>query len=116
MKVHSSGREVAVEGKLDCKTEGGFLYLLESEKDPKQYCGQSGARPVDRLSGHIRDISNQAKKAVPKHFQETRSSVKDIIFTPIMKIKSADPYVRLHYERKFISEHNMIQCGININI
>ena len=88
--------------------------MLQSDKDPTQYGGQAGGRPMDRLAQHKRDIEKgDMSKAVAKHFRDTKSDSRNIIFRPFMKIKSDNPNVRLYFERKFLNDHNMVSKGIN---
>ena len=55
-------------------------------------------------------------KAVPRHFRETRSSRRDLRVTPVMLVKSNNPWVRLHFERQFINRHKLVEEGINENL
>jgi hypothetical protein len=67
---------IPVEGSINCKTTGGFVYLLWFSKVPNvQYLGSSGQTPGERLRQHRRDIMNGAPKAVAQHFRDTRSTV-----------------------------------------
>ena len=123
IRIHSSGKVVQVEGKLTCKSRS-FLYVLESSKTPKgpgsppsQYVGQSGTTVANRLRGHVRSIEEQDEnKVVGKHFRETHSKREDLVFAPIMKLKSENPWVRLHYERRFMNQHGGIDKFLNINL
>jgi hypothetical protein len=123
VKIHSSGKVVKVEGKLNCKSKS-FLYVLESSKTPKgpgsppsQYVGQSGTTVATRLKAHIRSIEDQdEEKAVGKHFKETHSTREDLVFTPIMTVKVNNPWVRLHYERRFMNQHGGVDKFLNINL
>ena len=36
VKISNTGQEVLVEGSINCKTRGGYLYLLWSRKVPQQ--------------------------------------------------------------------------------
>ena len=69
VKFHSTGQVIQVEGRINCKTNCGYLYLLWSSKAPnKQYIGSSSREPRFRLGEH-RDIENgRLDKAVFKHF------------------------------------------------
>ena len=53
---------------------------------------------------------------VGKHFKDTHSTKEDLVFTPFMKLKSNNPWVRLHYERQFINQHGGIDTFINLNL
>ena len=108
---------------MNCKSKS-FLYVLESSKTPKgpgappsQYVGQSGTTVASRLRGHVKSIEEEnEEKVVGKHFKETHSRREDLVFTPIMKIKAENPWVRLHYERRFMNQHGGIDKFININL
>ena len=91
------------------------MYLLWSSKAPnKQYIGSSSREPRFRLGEHRRDIQNgRLDKAVAKHFSDTNSSVKDLVFIPFKKIKSSDRNILKHFENRAISDFNMIEAGIN---
>ena len=79
-----------------------------------QYLGSSGNTPRERLSGHKSDIINQRiNKAIPAHFTATGSKIEDLVFVPIKLFKNSDPAVRLHFENKFVNEHNLIEAGVN---
>ena len=122
-KIHSSGETVRVEGKLNCKSKS-FLYVLESSKTPKgpgsppsQYVGQSGTTVATRLRAHIRSIEDQdEEKVVGKHFKETYSTREDLVFTPIMTVKVNNPWVRLHFERRFMNQHGGVDKFLNYNL
>ena len=77
---------IQVQGKLNCKTKGGFIYILWSKKALKeQYIGSSKRTPGQSVN--IGDIVNSENKAVPKHFKKTRSGIKDLVFVPFMKVR-----------------------------
>ena len=111
--ITSTNTVVPVEGRIDCKTTGGFLYLLWSRKHPRQYLGSSGQTPGERLGQHRRDIMGGADKAVAQHFRDTGSTVDDLVWRPFKRLVSTSPAVRLHYEHEFINKHNMVEGGIN---
>ena len=115
VKLFSTGQVVQVEGRINCKTKGGYLYLLWSSKAPeKQYIGSSEREPRYRLGEHKRDIQNgRINKAVPKHFSDTKSTVKDLVFVPFKRIKATDRFTLKHFENKAINDFNMIDAGIN---
>lgn len=115
VRINSTGREIGIEGRINCKTQGGYLYLLWSSKAPTlQYLGSSTREPRFRLAEHKRDIqSGDITKAVPKHFIETKSTIADLMFVPFKKIISNDPLILRHFETKLINEYNMLEAGIN---
>ena len=123
VKVHSSGQTIQIEEKINCKTRN-FLYLLESKRTPKgpgsppsQYAGQSGNTVGGRSTQHVNSIEDQDEsKVVGKHFKDTHSTREDLVFTPFMKLKSSNPWVRLHYERQFINQHGGIDKFLNLNL
>ena len=80
VEIKNTGEKIPVEGRINCKTGGGFPYLLWSRKDPgKQYLGSSTQEPRRRLGSHKSDIENQrVNKAVGKHFVDTKSTVQDL--------------------------------------
>ena len=104
-----------MEGRITCKTKGGYLYLSWSKKAPaKQYLGSSAREPRERLGEHRRDIEgDKVEKAVPKHFADTNSTVEDLVFVPFMLVRSRDPWVLRHLELKFINYFNLVEAGIN---
>ena len=75
--LFSTGQEIAIEGVINCKTKGGFLYLLWSSKAPmKQYLGSCIREPRDRSWEHRRDIGHNKKdKALAKHCHETGNTL-----------------------------------------
>ena len=102
-----------MEGLINCKTEGGFLYLLWSKKAPhQQYLGSCSREPRERLGEHRRDIINGINKAIPIHFRETRSSVDDLVFVPFKRIRSKSKLVLKHFENKLMNEYNLVEAGI----
>ena len=82
----------------------------------RQYGGQSGSKIGTRTLQHAGDIDNGADKPVPNHFQSTGSTRADLRVTPFLRVKSNNPYVRLHLERLFINTHHLIEDGINVNL
>jgi ribosome modulation factor len=99
VKVHSSGEVLKIEDRINCQTKS-FLYLLQSDKNPLQYAGQSGGTVARRAQQHANDIErDRLEKAVPKHFADTNSGKENLTMTPFKVIKSRDPWVRLHFER-----------------
>ena len=115
VKIHSSGKVIQIEDQINCKTKS-CLYVLESKKNPRQYGGQSGSKIGTRTLQHAGDIDNGADKPVPNHFQITGSTRADLRVTPFLRVKSNNPYVRLHLERLFINTHHLIEDGINVNL
>jgi hypothetical protein len=115
VKIHNTGQRIPVEGRMNCKTKGGFLYLLWSAKVPAvQYLGSSEQEPRRRLGGHKGDIENQRlNKAVAKHFHDTKSTVKDLVFVPFKRLRSNDRLILKHFENKAINEFNLIAAGVN---
>ena len=113
--LFSTGQEIMVEGTINCKTRGGFLYLLWSSKAPtKQYLGSSIREPRSRLGEHKRDILNKkVNKAVAKHFQDTGSKVEDLVFVPFKRLKCSDRLMLKHFENLAINKYNMVEAGIN---
>ena len=113
VRIHSSGETIRIEDKINCKTKS-FLYVLQSDKDPRQYAGQSGGTVAQRTQQHANDIERErVEKAVPKHFNDTGSEKENMVMIPFRVIKSRNPWVRLHYEREFINTHNFVGEGIN---
>ena len=104
-----------IEGSINCKTTGGYLYLLWSSKAPtKQYLGSSIRQPKERLSEHKRDIeSKKLKLAVAKHFHDTGSTVADLVFVPFKRVKCPDKLMLKNFENWAINEYDMIAAGIN---
>ena len=85
-----------IEDKIDCKTKS-FLYVLQSDKDPRQYCGQSGKTVACRTLQHAGDIENGREKAVSHHFRETGSekmqqgSGKETVWSLLLPDRVAKP-------------------------
>ena len=53
VKVYNIGEIIPVQGRNNCKTEGGFLYFLWSRKDlGSQYLGSSSRKVGTRLGEH----------------------------------------------------------------
>ena len=91
------------------------MYLLWSGKAPKkQYLGSSSREPRERLKEHRGDIINgRLEKAVPRHFEDIRSTEDDIVFAPFKRIRSSNRQVLLHFESKAINEFNLVEAGVN---
>ena len=110
-----NGKEIEVKGKLNCKTPG-FVYVLWSMKAPeKAYLGSSSRRPKDRLWEHKYSVSIEEGKdgAVANHFYETWSDTSDLVFRPVLKVKSSSPWVIKHFESKLMNELNLVEEGVN---
>ena len=85
-----------------------------SDKNEKQYGGQTGGTVARRTLQHVNDIENgKVEKAVPAHFKATKSGKNNLRMTPVMVVKSRNPWVRLHFERDFINKHHLVESGIN---
>ena len=110
VKINSSGESVRIEDKINCETKS-FVYVLQSEKDPRQYCGQSGVSVATRAKQHAYDIENN-DRPVARHFEATGNKKHHLRMTPLMVIKSNNSWVRLPYERQFINHQNLIEEGI----
>ena len=54
------------------------------------------------------------KKAVAKHFFDTKSTVEDIVFVPFKRLKSGNRLILKDFESKAIMEFNLIEAGVNI--
>ena len=113
--IHNTGQVVPIEGRINCKMKGGYLYLLWSKKVPAiQYLGSSYREPRVRFGEHRRDIIDRnEEKAVSKHFLDTNSRVDDIVFVPFKKIRSRDRHILRYMETKLINEYNLIEAGVN---
>ena len=113
--IHNTGQRIPVEGRINCKTQGGFLYLLWSSKAPAlQYLGSSMQEPRRRLGAHKSDIENgRMNRAVAKHFHDTNSTVKDLVFVPFKQIRAGSKLILKHFENRAINEYNMIEAGVN---
>ena len=113
--IHNTNQIIPVEGKINCKTRGGFLYMLWSRKAPAmQYLGSSEQEVRKRLGQHKGDIQNlRLNKAVAKHFHDTKSTVADLVFVPFKVVKSEDRLILRHVENKCINEFNLVEAGIN---
>ena len=112
--VSSTGEKIRIEDQINCKTKS-CIYLLQSKNDPtqRQYAGQTGGAMGTRAGQHAYDIDTGADKPVPNHFRLTGSSKEDLKVTPVMRVKTNNPWVRLHLERLFINKHNLVEDGIN---
>ena len=112
--VFNSGEKIKVEDQINCRTKS-FIYLLWNKKDPskRQYAGQSGAEVAKRTGQHGYDIESEADKPVPNHFRATGGGRDDLRMAPVMRVKTNNPWVRLHLERLFINKHNLVEDGIN---
>ena len=64
----TGGEEVKIEDKMNCQTKG-VIYVLESDKDPKQYGGQTGGTVGTRSTQHAYDI--EAGLDTPRQSQDT---------------------------------------------
>ena len=48
------------------------------------------------------------------HFRLTGGTKDDLRVTPVFRVKSNNPWVRLHLERQFINKYNLVEDGINV--
>ena len=113
IKMHSSGETIKIEDPINYKTKS-IIYAAQSDKNPKQYGGQSGGTVARRTLQHANDIQHEKlDKAIPAHFKNTGSTKVNLVVAPIKVIKSKNPWVILHYKREFISKHNLVEGGIN---
>jgi len=68
---------------------------------------------LDNMVMTSSDIESQADKPVPNHFRATGGEREDLRMAPVMRVKTNNPWVRLHLERLFINKHNLVEDGIN---
>ena len=115
MRIFNAGKEIPVQGRINCKTEG-FLYLLWSEKNPeKQYLGRCSHSVAARLREHRNSIINKMRgKAVPDHFMKLRSTENDLKFVPFIKMRDKNPHGLIAYEKYLINRYNLVASGINL--
>ena len=115
VRIFNAGRDIPVQGRINCKTEG-FLYILWSAKRPDmQYLGKSTKSVATRFTQHRRSIINgEVGKAVPDFFRETRSTEDDLRFVPFMKMKDNNPFGLITYEKHLINKYNLVASGINL--
>ena len=115
VRVFNAGKEIPVQGRINCKTVG-FLYLLWSEKNPeKQYLDRCGHSVAARLREHRNSIIKKIRgKAVPDHFLSLRSMVDDLKFVPFMKIRNKNPHILIAYEKHLINCYNLVASSINL--
>jgi len=110
IRMQSSGEVVKIEDPINCKTKS-VVYVCQIKipiNMEGRLVGQWGKEQ------HANDIENQRwEKAVPNHFKETKSLKENLVMTPIKVIRSRNPWVPLHYEREFISKHDLIDSGVN---
>ena len=70
--------------------------------------------PRRRLGGHKSDIENgRMNRAVAKHFHDTNSTVKDLVFVPFKRLRAGCTLILKHFENRAINEYNMIEAGVN---
>ena len=90
-----------------------FNFLRDQER-PSKLKIPSTAKVSRRTLQHVNDIENEkVEKAVPAHFKATKSGKNNLRMTPVMVVKSRNPWVRLHFERDFINKHHLVESGIN---
>ena len=53
------------------------------------------------------------KKAVAKHFFNTKNTVEDLVFVPFKRLKSGNRLILKHFENKAINEFNLIIAVVN---
>ena len=115
LRMSSTGEILQIMDQINCRTRG-CIYVLQSEKHPKQYGGQSGGPVGVRTTQHAYDIDSGLEKPVPLHFAATNSGKEHLRVTPVIRVRSRNPWVRLHLERNFINQHNLVDQGINQNL
>ena len=53
------------------------------------------------------------KKAVAKHFFNTKSTVEDLVLVPFKRLKSGNRLILKHFENKAMNKSNLILAGVN---
>ena len=53
------------------------------------------------------------RKAVAKHFFNTKSTAEDLVFVPFQRLKSGNRLILKHFENKAINEFNLILARVN---
>ena len=79
----------------------------------KAYLGSNSLRPKDRLREHKYRIEEGKDVAVANNFHDTRSDTSDLVFRPVLNVKSSSPWVIKHFESTFMNELNLVEEGVN---
>ena len=84
-------------------------------KDAPQYVGMVGdTRPCrDRCTEHRGAVNNKRDTAVGEHFNLPGHGLEDLIFLPIEKVHSKDPFVIEARERFWIQKYRVLDSGMN---
>ena len=84
-------------------------------KDGQQYVGETGRKVAKRFAKHRDSMHVHAtNKPVGLHFQSVGHRYEeDCTMIPIIQLKSRNVWMRKAIERKFISDHDMIDSGLN---
>ena len=118
VKIHHSSELIEIKSPIDCQTTG-VLYVITCDKpDKKQYLGQTKRSGCQRGLDHLNSIRNNNSTNAPVglHFRSDGHSHVNMIMTPIEKIFSRDPQIRLARERALINKHGLIEHGLNRNL
>ena len=115
VRIFNAGRDIPVQGTLNCKTEG-FLYILWSAKRPNmQYLGRSSRSVGTRFREHRNSIINrEVGKSVPDYFMKICSSEDDLRVVPFIRMKDKNPFGLIAYEKYLINKYNLVASGINL--
>jgi len=57
-------------------------------------------------------MSNSVSRVAEK-LDIFQQQLPDLRMAPVMRVKTNNPWVRLHLERLFINKHNLVEDGIN---
>ena len=94
---------------ITCKHKAGRC------KDAPQYVGMVGdTRPCrDRCTEHRGAVNNNRDTGVGEHFNQPGHGLKDLVFLPIEKVHSRDPFVIEARERFWIQKYGVLDTGMN---
>ena len=93
-------------------------WTLEALDTHMEQAHNGSVKKIVNLKGLLKspstyDIDVGLDKTVPRHFEATNSGKENLVVTPIMKVRSRNPWVRLHLERNLINRYNLIEEGLN---
>ena len=109
---------IEIKEPFDCQTAGVLYVITCNKSDKKQYVGQTKRTGNKRCLDHLNTIRNNNPTTAPVglHFRSDQHSHSDMIMTPIERIFSKNPQIRLARERELINKFGLIEHGLNKNL
>ena len=113
VKSAQSNFSVDIDMSVDCQTKN-LIYMLDCNKCPTQYIGETHRTLQDRFSEHLGYVKNKhLNKATGEHFNSKGHKQSDMKITIKEKIHSNSHQYRKQREKMYITRFNTKYKGMS---